>query len=54
MSCGSGYELSGDRILVCSSGSWSGNVGACEEGNCYISFDKVQHKSRIESSLGCM
>ena len=38
VSCDPGYKLSGDRILGCSSGSWSGNVGACivEEGNNYI------------------
>ena len=36
--CDPGYILSGDRILVCSSGSWSGHVGACvvEDGNNYI------------------
>ena len=35
VSCDSGYELSGETILVCSLGSWSGNVGACvvKKGN---------------------
>ena len=35
VSCDPDYELSGERILVCSSGSWSGIVGACvvEEGS---------------------
>ena len=35
VSCAHGYKLSGDNILVCSSGSWSGIVGACveDEGN---------------------
>ena len=38
VSCDPGYRLSGDRILGCSSGSWSGNVGACmvEGGISYI------------------
>ena len=38
VSCDPGYKLSGDSILVCSSGSWSGNVGACvnDEGTSYI------------------
>ena len=38
VSCDPGYKLSGDNILVCSSGSWSGNVGACteDEGTSYI------------------
>ena len=31
VSCDPGYILSGDNILVCSSGSWSGNVGTCVE-----------------------
>ena len=36
--CDPGYKLSGDNILVCSSGSFSGNVGACvkDEGTSYI------------------
>ena len=35
VSCDRGYELSGERIIECSSGSWSGNVGVCvvEKGN---------------------
>ena len=38
MSCDPGYKLSGDRILACSSGSWSGNVGACkvDEGKLFL------------------
>ena len=37
-SCDPGYTLLGDRIFGCTSGSWSGNVGACvvEEGKSYI------------------
>ena len=30
VSCNTGYKLSGERTLVCSSGSWSGNIGTCE------------------------
>ena len=30
VSCNRGYRLSGERTLVCSSGSWSGSVGTCE------------------------
>lgn len=36
VSCNSGYTLSGERILVCSSGSWSGRIGTCEAGMIFI------------------
>ena len=38
VSCDPGYTLLGDKIFGCTSGSWSGNVGACvvEEGKSYI------------------
>lgn len=32
VSCNAGYTLSGDRSLVCSSGSLSGKIGTCEAG----------------------
>ena len=40
VSCDPGYILSGETILVCSSGSWSGTVGACvkDEGTVSIIF----------------
>ena len=51
VSCYPGYTLSADRILVCSSGSWSGYVGACvvEEGNDYIFVRKCVHQCMINS-----
>lgn len=33
VSCDTNYTLVGNGILQCVSGSWSGTVGTCEEGN---------------------
>ena len=44
VSCDPGYVLSGGNILVCSSGSWSGTVGACvkDEGTVFIIWAALQ------------
>ena len=32
VSCNNGYSLSGERTLICLSGSLSGTIGACDAG----------------------
>ena len=38
VSCNNGYSLSGERTLVCLSGSLSGTIGTCDAGRFVLLF----------------